>query len=243
MLNQKDDNSFNSIIGIVLIFMILIGYSIYNQPTPEQIEAARQQRDSIAAIESENHNENTTHVSDDFVQESDAVVAQSSAASDSSSISSSAYEQARKKLGVFGDASLGEEKHFVLENELIKLTVSNLGGRIVSVQLKDYQTHDSLPLILFKEDSSYQTLNFFSDNKSIVTGSLYFETTGTSFEVLGENTNTISFRLMAGDNQYIEFEYSLSGNSYDVGYMINFVDMQDMKLNRGMCSLLFYHLL
>ena len=47
MLNQKDDNSLNSIIGIVLIFIILIGFSLYNQPTPEQLEALQQQRDSV----------------------------------------------------------------------------------------------------------------------------------------------------------------------------------------------------
>ena len=47
MLNQRDDNSLNSIIGIVLIFIILIGFSVYNQPTPEQLEALQQKRDSL----------------------------------------------------------------------------------------------------------------------------------------------------------------------------------------------------
>ena len=228
MLNQKDDNSFNSIIGIVLIFVILIGYSIYTQPTQEEIEVARQKRDSIAALETTPPKSNNPSASQDFDQEVTGETAPSSTIPNSNAFSSSVQELARNKLGVFASASLAEEKLYIMENELIKVTLSSLGGRIISVQLKNYQTHDSLPLFLFKGDSSYQTLNFFSDNKSIATGSLYFDPIGRSFEVLGENTNELSFRLNAGDNQYIEFQYSLSGNTYDVGFDINFVGMQDI---------------
>jgi len=53
MLGQKQDTSSSSIIGIVLIFAILIGYSLYTQPTQEQIEATRATRDSLAQIEYE----------------------------------------------------------------------------------------------------------------------------------------------------------------------------------------------
>jgi len=228
MLNQKDDNSFNSIIGIVLIFVILIGYSIYTQPTQEEIEVARQKRDSITALETKPPKPNNPSASQDFDQEVTGETAPSSTIPNSNAFSSSVQELARNKLGVFASASLAEEKLYIMENELIKVTLSSLGGRIISVQLKNYQTHDSLPLFLFKGDSSYQTLNFFSDNKSIATGSLYFDPIGRSFEVLGENTNELSFRLNAGDNQYIEFQYSLSGNTYDVGFDINFVGMQDI---------------
>ena len=37
----------NSIIGLALIGLIIIGYSIYTQPGPEQIQAMKNRRDSI----------------------------------------------------------------------------------------------------------------------------------------------------------------------------------------------------
>ncbi len=42
-----------SIIGIVLIFAILVVFSIINQPSKEEIEAAKHRKDSIAQIEME----------------------------------------------------------------------------------------------------------------------------------------------------------------------------------------------
>ena len=43
----------NTIIGFVLIAVVLIGFSWYNQPSAEQIEAQRKE-DSIAAVIKEN---------------------------------------------------------------------------------------------------------------------------------------------------------------------------------------------
>jgi YidC/Oxa1 family membrane protein insertase len=43
----------NSILGIVLIFAILVVFSLINQPSKEDIEAARLRRDSIALVEAE----------------------------------------------------------------------------------------------------------------------------------------------------------------------------------------------
>ena len=41
----------NSIIGILLIFGILVVFSIMNQPSKEEIEEAKRKRDSIAQVE------------------------------------------------------------------------------------------------------------------------------------------------------------------------------------------------
>jgi YidC/Oxa1 family membrane protein insertase len=41
----------NSIIGLVLIAAILIGYQIYNAPSPEELAALQVQQDSLAQVE------------------------------------------------------------------------------------------------------------------------------------------------------------------------------------------------
>jgi YidC/Oxa1 family membrane protein insertase len=43
----------NSAIGLSLILLIFVGFSIYNQPSDEQIAAAKRGRDSIAAVQLE----------------------------------------------------------------------------------------------------------------------------------------------------------------------------------------------
>ena len=42
-----------SIIGIILIFLILVVFSIINRPSQEEIEAAKHRQDSIAQVEAD----------------------------------------------------------------------------------------------------------------------------------------------------------------------------------------------
>ena len=72
-------------------------------------------------------------------------------------------------------ATIGKETFYTLENDKLKLTISSKGGRPYSVQLKDFVTHDSLPLLLFEGDSTVFGLQFFADGHSIATNDLYFE--------------------------------------------------------------------
>ena len=41
----------NTIIGLLLITAIIIGFTIYNRPDSEQIEAEQRRRDSIAQVD------------------------------------------------------------------------------------------------------------------------------------------------------------------------------------------------
>ena len=54
-----------------------------------------------------------------------------------------------EELGDFARSATGTEDKVVLENEQLKLTFSTLGGRPYTARLKEFQTHDSLPLNLF----------------------------------------------------------------------------------------------
>ncbi len=228
MLDQKDNNSVSSIIGIVLIFVILIGYSLYTQPTQEQLRAAQERRDSIAQVESEAEQRARQHIGEQENVTSSAIGESGDETAFHSQYTDSAkLDEMRNKYGTYASASRGEEKLYVMENEFLRVTVSSLGGRISAVELKDYRTYDSLPLYLFKADSSLFSLNFFVDNKSISTKDLYFSTNGASFIVEGASSNTLSMRLSAGEGRYIEFQYTLAGNSNTVGFNINFHNMQN----------------
>src|SRR6056300_595172 len=52
------------------------------------------------------------------------------------------------------DSSAFVAEEFVIENNDLKLTFSTLGAKMVSAQLKDYQTYDSLPLYVVNENQT-----------------------------------------------------------------------------------------
>lgn len=142
-----------SIIGIVLIFAILVIFSIINQPSKEEIEAAKHKRDSIAQIEAEKQV---------FLQKQAEQIVENNTVESTDSLSiEKQLQENTNQFGVFGTAAAGTEEFFTIENNLMIVTFSNKGGSIYSVELKNYQTHDSLPLILFDGPKTQFGLNFF----------------------------------------------------------------------------------
>ena len=210
----------NSITGLILIGAILIGFSIYNAPTENQIAAEKHKQDSIEAVQKLVTKEKQKAVLQDAVM---AAVADTNTVSDSAknAMLNSAY-------GPFVSAAKGEKQITTIENELLKIGISNKGGRIVSVQLKKFRTHDSLPLLLCDEDSSRFGLSFIAQNRVFNTDTLFFKPVGNSFTVSGTDSNKVSMRLEAAPGKYLEFEYRLRGNSYMMDCNINTVGMQDL---------------
>lgn len=219
-----------SIIGIILIFLILVVFSVINQPSKEEIEVAKHRRDSIAKVEAEKVAE----------QQQVADIVPQDLSSDS--ISSDNLIQSKiDELGVFGVNAIGEEEFYTLENNLVKITFSNKGGRIYSVQLKEYQTHDSLPLVLFDGPETRFGLNFFAQNRSIQTNQLYFTpvsnikskvVTGPAVKKGSEGkirfnednpggTESMAFRLEVEPGKFLEYAYTLPYNSYMVDFKVN----------------------
>ena len=215
MLEDKGGANVNSIIGIVLIFLILIGFSYFTRPSPEQIRIAQERQDSAVAAQSaltgQEFSEQPVNVNPGVdplggPAEQTAVVQLDS----------------NRSYALFEKALYGEEEFYTIENELIKITISNKGGKIHTVELKNYQTYDSLPLYLFKGDSTTFNVTFFSGTEGIETQTRYFQPQGRSFVVEGSNAKTLGMRLYADDEGYIEYLYTLGGNSYDLDFRMNF---------------------
>lgn len=215
MLEDKGGNNTSSIIGIVLIFIILIGFSYYTRPTQDQIDRARNQQDSIVAAQQ-------TELAKKSFQE------QAVQASDNDQVSlvqpkdTFAEIDPSKSYGPFEKAMYGEQQFYVIENEVVRITINNKGGRIHTVELKEYKTFDSLPLELFTGDSNVFNMTFFAGTQRIETQERFFKAQGESFQVEGTNGKSLSMRLYADDNGYIEYLYTLTGNSYNLDVRMNF---------------------
>ena len=127
-------------------------------------------------------------------------------------------EELKTKYGVFASAAKGTDEFQVIENDKLKITVANKGGRIVSVILKEYQTFDSLALDLFDADSSSFNLQFTTGH-NINTADLYF--------VAEQSSNTLSMKLKADDSHYVEYLYTLT-DDYLIDFDIKFIGIESL---------------
>ncbi len=224
-----------SIIGLLLIGAILIGWMIISQPSAEQIAQKKEQQiaDSIALFKTDLKSNSET-----AVKKEKAVATVGSPLTmlrDSTGNVNDSVKSILRKLvyGEFLAAARGENKTISIENEVMKVNIAPKGGRIASVELKNYKTFDQKPLILFDSDSSTQNIIFKANAKEFATDSLFFTPEGSSFSITGTDSKSIAMRLYAGDKaKYIEYVYSLTGNDYMMGFRINTVGMQDIITNK-----------
>ncbi|RZL47190.1 MAG: membrane protein insertase YidC [Pedobacter sp.] len=116
--------------------------------------------------------------------------------------------------GPFGANINGTEQTSVLENDLLKLTLTNVGGKILSVELKKEVTYTKKPVILFNGNENKFGLNINIDGKVVNTNNLYFTTAS-------KTANSISLRANYSADKFIEFIYDVKPNSNNVGFNIN----------------------
>ncbi len=232
----------NNIIGVLLIGTIFIVWSLWLTPSKEEQREQQRVSDSIAAVNRVNY------LRQDSINQARLALSSKSLSSETTPVNSTENTALttsldRSKYSVFANSSVGEEDVFMVENEFFKLEFTNKGARILSTELKGFQTHDSLPLILFDSEANKFGLSFFVDNHLLNTQDFYFQTVWSNIDYSGqdvikvEGDQSLSFGMRLyvdnGDgaynpDQYIEFQYSIIGNKYMVDYKINFIGLKDV---------------
>jgi YidC/Oxa1 family membrane protein insertase len=222
----------NTLIGLLLIGALLIGYSLLNKPARErQRQEAQRIQDSIANVQ-KLEAERLDSIQAEAARQEQITTEQE----DISPGEPQKPQDLRDLYGDFAGAATGEKKLITLENDLIRLKISTIGGRPYSVELKNYKTYDSLPLILFDGDSTVFGFTFFARNRSINTNELFFVPSRDESEIIsGSQPETLSMRLYAGEDKYIEYIYTVSPGEYLVDF-----DMQFMNMNEILSSVTDY---
>jgi YidC/Oxa1 family membrane protein insertase len=210
----------NSVIGLVLIGLLLIGYSIMTKPSDEEIAAQKRATDSIAALKMEQDAAN------------EAVLAEAEVATsiDTTELDSAAMAEVSSTLktryGVLAAASQGEEKTFTVKTDLLELTFSNKGGVPVKANLLKYTTYDSMPLILFDEQTASLGYEFtYPSLGNLKTNDFYFKHDGGTTTISGEEVEQFTFTLQMDGGRSIENIYTIKGNTYDFGLETRFTDV------------------
>ena len=199
----------NTFTGLFLILIILVGSTYLLKPSKPELDRETLVQDSIAAVKNKK-------------QPASALLA------DTARLTKKAVVDSTLLTGPFGSARTGTDQPVVLENEFIKVNISPKGGRIASVQLKNFKTYDHKPLILFEGEANKFGLIFGAAGKNINTNDLYFTSTAPSLLVAKSDSNSLTMRLTYGQDKYIDYVYSIKGNSYNVGFTILTKGMQDV---------------
>ena len=201
----------NTFTGLLIIAVILIGFSFYLQPSDQELNQYKNVTDSIAAAKN-------------GVATADSV----KTVTDTTQKASVANTVSIDTAGLFGTNKTGTEEFTVIENEKIRATISNKGGRVYSVELKEYKTWDQKALMLFDGAKNDFNIRFYANGELKNTSELYLQAIGKAFQVQGTDSNEIRFRLAASANQYLDFVYRLKGNSYMLDFNIETHNMENV---------------
>jgi len=174
----------DTIIGFALIALVLIGFSWYNQPSAEQIEAARIQDSIVAAAVR----------ADTAVQKA---VAEKAVAS----------VEEPDTTALFHAAATGTSRQVVLKNDKLELTLDTKGGTLKKAVIRGFNSIDGTDdVTLFDGDD--QQLNFLLAGKqeNIVTQDLYFTPSG-------QTDSTVTMTAVASNGGEVVIGYRL-GQDY-----------------------------
>lgn len=185
----------NQAIGLALIAGILIVYSLVFRPPIEETTPLT----------------DSTNVETPVEIESTTIKEPQEKVSTDTAVASEQY-------GVFAPMLSGSSELITIETDLVKYTFNSKGGTIESVELKEYKSYNGDPLLLMTALNNQQDWILQTVKGNINISDLYFEVDGGNRTLSGEETTSLKFRSVAPDGGSIEYNYELSGNSYEVGF-------------------------
>ena len=192
----------NTITGLVLIALLLIGFSILSRPSKEQLAAQQRYYDSIAQV-----------------QQREADLRAKAEAALANEQKQSLYDS----TSVFFQALHGTDELVTIQNDVAQLTLNTKGGTIYKSVLKDYMEQDKkTPITLFRGEDVNLNFLFYNQRETILTENYYFTP-------VDRTDSTVTMRLQADSASYIDFRYAMHPGSYLVDFSIQAVGM-DGKL-------------
>ena len=202
-----------SIFAYILIGLVLVTYFNFSQPSAEQIQAQKELAEATRREELRK---------DSIVKADEAKF----------------LSQIDDNSSLFYNVLKGENKNVTIQNEKVKVDISTYGGRIASVSLKDYEDQNGGNVVIFdskdkinvteanKDLNGSNTINFFFKSnladRNINTNELFFTP-------VNATDSSVVMRLdFKKGGRYIDFEYSLLGNSQMVNLNVTAHNMNDI---------------
>jgi YidC/Oxa1 family membrane protein insertase len=194
----------NTFTGLFLILIILVGSTFLLKPSTEELKQKSLQ-DSVALAKGKtvpNQPKNVVNTST-IATANDTIITQKPAFT---------------------------EQITTLENNLIKLSISNKGGRIASVEIKNETTYKGKPLILFNDDDTNFGFSFKENGKSVNTNHM-------PFNIVSATSQKVVLQLLNADGSTINYSYNLAPNANKVDFNVaisgyqNKINAENITLN------------
>ena len=213
----------NSLLGLGIIAIIMGGWLYMSGPSKEQIARNNKIKDSIGLVQKKLEIIEATKIA--------AAESQKDSVKSTPNIVISDSAKKNEIVSRYKDFSVsvnGTLENFCIENENVKVIISNKGAQIEQVDLKKYhRSEKSENLTLFDKDSSRFALKLNAYNQSSI-----FFTDEFYFKLVKKTASSIVLKLETSiPGSYIEFSYSIKPDKYIVDSEIRFVGMQNIISN------------
>ena len=187
----------NTIIGLVLIAAVLIGFSWYNTNQERNLQQLPTEQTASSAASQDQQSPNKT-------------IAKTIAAD---------------STDIFFAATQGQNADVTLHNNKVSVKVSTKGGSISEVRLnefksyKDFEAKKDTPLLLYTAKDA--GLDFTLDTKE---GTMAFS--DYYFKPINVTDSTVTMQLLASDGASMEIDYKLLPDNYLVNMSVRAKGMQ-----------------
>lgn len=204
----------HTVIGLILIFIVIFGFSWLNKPSKEELARRQEVQDSIARVHEE-------EIARQLAIEKDEARLDSLAAVGEGEMDSTRLVA---KFGDFAAAGIGVEKLDTVETEQLKMVFTNKGGQLKSVELIGEQRYDSLPYKLFDCDDASLNFTLVAHNRILNTKDLYFETE------IAENDSqkVVLMKLPVAEDKWFGISYILPREGYMTQMSIEAHNLEDV---------------
>ncbi len=176
----------NTITGLVLMGLLLIGFSWWSQPSSEQ-KAEMMRQDSIAAVMKQKAETNKKNAEAKLLAEQKA-------------------KQEADTTSLFHEALQGEAQDIVLKNEKLQLTLNTKGGTVTKAVIKGFKDKEGNKDVTLL-DENVHSLNFTLSTKdaNIATQDLFFQPSA-------QTDSTVTLTANAGQGKSMVLTYRLGPN-------------------------------
>jgi len=190
-----------TLLAFVLIFGIILWMMYQNQPNLEQIQNSEIENQQV---QTQQELSNST----DFIS------------NNTTTNDSLKMLQLESSLGDFARSGLISEQISVLENEVLRLEISNKGGYITKAEIKNFEQFrkgsQSIVNLIKDNNATFNIQLKTQENRIFNTKDLLFEPILTKE---GEN-QVLTLRLKSDENRFLEYRYTIKPNDYMMDFSI-----------------------
>ena len=198
----------SNIIGLILIGLIMFGFTWYQSKQYEKQMEAQAQLDSIARVEQ------MAAMALDSAKRAEGIV------TDGEMSGVKVLNMPAYKDSLLTEARLAEASIFRLSNSKVEIEFTTKGAQPYSALVKDYMSFDSTALYIFKPGMSQYGISLYV-GENINTKDLVFQ-------IAEQTDSSVVMRLPFAQGGYIQQKYWLPEDSYMLQNELSFVGMENV---------------